>query len=388
MPKILIINGPNLNRLGTRQPDVYGTATLADVETRSRQTAEAAGYELDTFQSNHEGHLIDAIQEHDADGIVINAGALTHYSYALHDAIVDADVPTVEVHISDVKERESWRAESVIGPACVYTIYGRGIDGYTDAINHLIAQLDIPAITIPYGPGPDQRGDLRVPNASSPVMVFIHGGFWRKQWTRDLMDRLAVDATRVGWATWNIEYRRLGTGGGWPVTAFDVAQAIDHLADLQPTYQLNLSRVVLVGHSAGGQLALWAGSRNTRSPQSLGADPLVRATDVIALAAVSDLLEARSFSDGVVDRFLATAQTHTEVYRSASPIDSLPLGVNQILAHGTADEAVPVEQSQSYSRAARQSGDTVIYHEFDGVDHMSLIDPASEAWQTVIAALS
>lgn len=388
MPKLLLVNGPNLNRLGLRDPELYGSTTLPELEHKCFEWARSAGYELEAVQSNHEGVLIDAIQDAQADGIVVNPGALTHYSYALHDAIVDASGPAIEVHISNVKEREPWRANSVVSPACAYTIYGRGIDGYAHAIYRLAATLDLPPVTIPYGGHVDQVADLRVPTENAPVMVFLHGGFWRRHWTRDLMDRLAVDATRAGWATWNVEYRKVGDDGGWPNTGVDVAQAIDHLATLATEYSLDLSRVVLVGHSAGGQLALWAGARNERSQQALGSDPLVQATDVIALAPVSDLMAARSLSNGAVDDFLVTAPTHTEVFREASPIDGLPLGINQIILHGTADEAVPVEQSQSYARAARKSGDTVMYHEFDGVDHMALIDPSLEPWKTALAALA
>lgn len=388
MPKLLLINGPNLNRLGTRQPEVYGSTTLPELEAYCRTAAESDGYDLDTFQSNHEGHIIDAIQNTDADGIVINPGALTHYSYAIHDAILGTDTPAIEVHISNVYEREAWRANSVIGPACSYTIYGRGLDGYAHAIYRLISELDSPSTTLSYGRDPAQVGDLRVPADNSPVMVFVHGGFWRRHWTRDLMDRLAVDATRHGWASWNVEYRRLGAGGGWPTSGVDIAQAVDYLADLSGVYSLDLSRVVLVGHSAGGQLALWAGARQSRPSQSLGADPLVKATDVVGLAPVSDLLNGRDLGDGAVGDYLSSSHTHSDVYRSASPIDALPIGVNQVIVHGTADVRVPVEHSQAYSLAARQAGDPIVYHEFDGIDHMQLIDPASDAWQTALSSLS
>ncbi|MDH5502524.1 MAG: type II 3-dehydroquinate dehydratase [Acidimicrobiia bacterium] len=388
MPKLLLINGPNLNRLGFRDPETYGSTTMAELEELCRGWAGSVGFDLEAMQSNHEGDLIDAIQQHGADGIVINPGAFTHYSYALHDALADSPLPSVEVHISNIKEREAWRANSVVSAACLSTIYGRGIKGYADGIYRLAAHLEMPATTHTFGPDPDQVGDLRVPAPNSPVMVFLHGGFWRHQWTRDLMDRLAVNVAKAGWASWNIEYRRVGTGGGWPTTAVDVGLAIDHLAVLSEDHTLDLSRVVLVGHSAGGQLALWAGSRGHRTSMSPGADPLVPATDVIGLAPISDLRGARSLSDGAVDQFLASARTHTDVYREASPIDFIPVGVNQIIVHGTADTDVPVEQSQAYARAARQAGDAVVYHEFDNVDHMTLIDPASEAWQTALDALT
>ncbi|WKZ82680.1 MAG: type II 3-dehydroquinate dehydratase [Acidimicrobiia bacterium] len=137
--KVLVLNGPNLNLLGTRLPQVYGTATLGEVEDRCRRWGEELGIEVDAFQTNHEGALIDRI--HDAigryDALVINPGALTHYSFALHDAIEAAALPTVEVHISDISQRENWRSVSVIAPACIATVAGMGIAGYRNALEIL-----------------------------------------------------------------------------------------------------------------------------------------------------------------------------------------------------------------------------------------------------------
>jgi 3-dehydroquinate dehydratase-2 len=134
--RVLVINGPNLNLLGARRPDVYGTTTLAELEDCCHRWAEELGIEVETFQSNHEGALIDRL--HDAigrvDGVVINPGALTHSSYCLHDAIEAIALPTVEVHLSDITRRESWRRTSVVAPACVATIAGRGADGYREAL--------------------------------------------------------------------------------------------------------------------------------------------------------------------------------------------------------------------------------------------------------------
>lgn len=144
MPRYLIINGPNLNLLGKRQPEIYGDTTLGELESSCRQWAMEAGHTADTFQSNHEGAIIDRI--HDAegrvDGIIINAGALTHYSYAIHDAIEAVGVATVEVHISDIASREEWRRQSVIRPACIGAISGHGIDGYREAIDMLAESAD------------------------------------------------------------------------------------------------------------------------------------------------------------------------------------------------------------------------------------------------------
>ncbi len=135
--RILLLNGPNLGRLGVRQPEVYGTTTLADVESAAADHAAARGHSLAAFQSNHEGALIDRIEERDYDAIVINPGAFTHYSYAIHDALAGAECPVVEIHISDIMAREEWRRVSVIEPIVSHRIMGHGWRGYLEAIDYL-----------------------------------------------------------------------------------------------------------------------------------------------------------------------------------------------------------------------------------------------------------
>ena len=137
--RFLIINGPNLNLLGKREPDIYGPKTYEDLCALIRQDAEQHGDHASFFQSNHEGALIDMIQQADGrfDAIVINPGAYTHYSYAIHDALRGIDVPAVEVHISDIRQRESWRQISVTAPACRTMIAGHGFDGYLEAMELL-----------------------------------------------------------------------------------------------------------------------------------------------------------------------------------------------------------------------------------------------------------
>lgn len=143
---ILLVNGPNLNLLGEREPDVYGSATLSDVEQLVRDACAPYGVEVMTYQSNWEGALVDFLQEHrgDAQGVILNAGAFTHTSYALHDCIRSLPCPTIEVHISNVHAREEWRRQSVLAPACAGQIVGLGVSGYHYAALHLCSLVARP----------------------------------------------------------------------------------------------------------------------------------------------------------------------------------------------------------------------------------------------------
>ena len=138
--RYLVLNGPNLNLLGEREPGVYGTGTLADLEALVRDAAEELGVSVVFSQSNHEGALVDAIQEArlTCDGVVLNAGAYTHYSYAIRDAIAAVKIPVAEVHISDIHAREEFRHVSVIEPVCAFQICGEGLDGYVRALRLLV----------------------------------------------------------------------------------------------------------------------------------------------------------------------------------------------------------------------------------------------------------
>ena len=141
--KFLIINGPNLNLLGNREPDIYGTGTYETLCRRVQDYAAAHGWEADCFQSNHEGAIIDAIQQAAGvyDGMVINPAAYTHYSYAIYDALQAVDVPAVEVHLSDIRQREPFRQVSVTAPACRGQIVGHGFAGYLEALALLAESL-------------------------------------------------------------------------------------------------------------------------------------------------------------------------------------------------------------------------------------------------------
>jgi 3-dehydroquinate dehydratase-2 len=140
MPRVVVIHGPNLNLLGTREPEVYGTQTLAEIDAAISRVGQFVKWEVETFQSNHEGELIDRIQSAaTADGIIINGGALSHYGLALADALRAVPVPAVEVHLSNIYAREEWRRRSVLSEACVGVIAGLGLNGYIAALHYLAA---------------------------------------------------------------------------------------------------------------------------------------------------------------------------------------------------------------------------------------------------------
>ncbi len=394
MERVLVVNGPNLNLLGTREPDVYGATTLPRLEAMIEAWGADLDLEVVTFQSNHEGAIIDRLHQAvgGVDGVVLNAGAYTHTSYAIHDAILAAGLPTVEVHISNIHAREPWRRVSLTAPACVRVIFGRGLTGYRDALRHLWWRAAWPATTVRYASGSHHEADLRVPDGAGPfpVAVLLHGGAWRDPWTRDLMDGLAVDLARRGWATWNVEYHRVCAGGGWPSTMTDVAAALDHLAEIAGAHHLDLSRVVTVGHEAGGQLALWAGPRPSLVESGQAHRPVVTVTAAVGLAPLADLAAAHrdDVAGGAVEQFLRRSpQDGEDRFALASPAEMLPLGIPQVVVHGAADERVPVDMSRRYAGAAAQAGDSVVYHEIEGAGHDDLTDPASEAWQVVAAEL-
>lgn len=143
MGKILVLNGPNLNLLGTREPEIYGSLTLEDINERLRRRAEAAGLDMECLQSNHEGVLVDAIQAAHGrvDYIILNAAAFTHYSIAIRDAIAAVDVPVIEVHLSNIHQREDFRHKSIIAPVVLGQIAGLGAESYMAALEAIICRI-------------------------------------------------------------------------------------------------------------------------------------------------------------------------------------------------------------------------------------------------------
>jgi acetyl esterase/lipase len=198
----------------------------------------------------------------------------------------------------------------------------------------------------------------------------LHGGYWRARYSKRLMKAASADLARRGVAAWNVEYRRIGRGqgGGWPATLDDVGAAIDHLA-VASGGRLDLGSVTAVGHSAGGQLALWAASR---------AEPVVAVRRVVAQAAVCNVTVAGEpaweFLGGRPDEV-------PERYDAADPMRLVPLGVPTLLVHGAEDETVPVERSRASAEAARAAGDSVDLVEPVPGGHRVHPDPRSEAWR-------
>lgn len=229
-------------------------------------------------------------------------------------------------------------------------------------------------LRISYGSDPAQFAELYLPHRAEHrgTIVVIHGGFWRARYELDLGRPLAADLAAHGFAAWNVEYRRVGNGGGWPSTADDVAAAIDHLAELD----VDTSAVVTIGHSAGGHLAVWTAGRTK---------PRVPVTAAVSQAGVLDLVGAHRehLGAGAVAAFLGgTPADVPDRYRAADPLAAAPLDVPVLCVHTRADVDVPISQSEAY--VAR--GGEAVLREVPG-DHYTLIDPSDESWRLVRDAL-
>jgi acetyl esterase/lipase len=273
---------------------------------------------------------------------------------------------------------------------------GSATTSYTD----LLARPRLQAsVTRSYGPAPNQRAELFLPAGMGPhrVIVLIHGGCWLAQLPgAELMDYMAADLRNRGYAVWNIDYRRIGEdGGGYPGTFLDVAKALDSLRQIAPAYKLDLGNVVVVGHSAGGQLALWAAARSRlpRTSQLYQPNPLPIAA-VVSLAGIDDLQSYRDKGPSAcggaqtIDSLVGPATAlHRDVYADTSPSRLLPIGVKQLVVSGGEDPIVPAEFGIRYAHAAASAGDNVITSTISAAGHFELIDPQSSAWREIEPAI-
>lgn len=360
--RIAVVNGPNLNLLGTRRPEVYGSTTLERLERLLTAWGRPLSAEISHFQSNHEGEIIDHLHSlrDRSDGVLINPGAFTHYSYALADAIEAVEIPTVEVHISNIMKREEWRRRSVVSPVCAATIYGRGIEGYLWGIRHLhYRRIGAPETILRDG---HAVADLRLPEGAGlhPVVVLLHGGGWMGHWRRDQLDGMAVDLQAHGYAALNFEYLPPRADGRFPAV-LEAAYGARRLLSARP--ELDPDRVAILGHSAGGNLALMAAGRW----RAAGEAPRL----AVSVAGVTTLRE-----DSDLDRAYLGGQDP----RAASPRCVVPIGVETLMVHSTDDEMVPPEHSVGYARDASEAGDRVETLILDHGGHLGYLDPGNRAW--------
>jgi acetyl esterase/lipase len=234
-----------------------------------------------------------------------------------------------------------------------------------------------------YGTLDDQIGDLYFLSTLRPLVVcLLHGGFWRMPYGRDQMTAIAQDLTARGFMVWNLEYRRLGMpNGGWPNTFEDVVSVIEHNSSLANDMQLNLSRLVVIGHSAGGQLALMSATNNQADRLRRAANT-VRIAVVVGQAPIADFILAQHLGiggDAIAEFLGGVPKERYPQYLQASPIARLPLRVPQLILHGTEDDIIPIKLSRSYTQAARAAGDPVEVIKLPGTGHMDYLDPSSPA---------
>lgn len=241
-----------------------------------------------------------------------------------------------------------------------------------------------------YGDGQYQFGDLRLPDAEEPypLVIAIHGGYWRSRYDLAYLGHACAALRRRGVATWNIEYRRIGQpGGGWPGTFVDVALAADYVRELVNEYPIDRTRVVAVGHSAGGHLACWLATRHNIAPQSeLHVEYPLALRGVVSLAGVLDLRRAWELqlsANATQELLREPPEAAPARYAATSPIELLPAGVPQTLIHGADDENVPIELSRRYSEVARERGDAVNLIELPKTGHFEIVDPRTSQWRTV-----
>ena len=246
-----------------------------------------------------------------------------------------------------------------------------------------------------YGNDPNQFAELRFPSVkgSFPLLFVVHGGFWQSEYDLSHIGHLCAAFTSRGIITCSIEYRRIGNpGGGWPGTFQDIGLATRSIfRNLSNDSRFDQARTAIIGHSAGGHLALWlVGSHRISKGSPLHNEQKQEIRRAISLGGVSDLRSAwkKKLGHGTVTRLMSgTPEEHPDRYDAGSPIELLPTGARHALVHGTDDDTVPLSQSEAFVEKAEKLGDQSTLVKLDGISHYELIDPESEAWQPVVRAV-
>jgi acetyl esterase/lipase len=287
--------------------------------------------------------------------------------------LVAVGIPTVEVHISNIYEREQWRHHSVIAATAIATIYGRGTVGYINAIDLLTAHVTMPHEIYRYGDGPNDIVDVRRADVAgpAPVTVVVHGGFWRDVWKRDIMAPLCAAVAQLGWSTVNLEYSR--GPGSFPQAIDDVARVLEWVRGNAHTCGFDTNRIVVIGHSAGGYLALKAAHQD---PELAG---------VIALAPVTNLkaLSAARPDDDPAGAFIGCAyDTDPGLWDKAS-LDGDPL-VPVHLIHGMDDDIVAPSHTIDY---VNDHPEVAIQSMIEDLGHLGIIDPLCNGLDAIYASL-
>jgi acetyl esterase/lipase len=275
---------------------------------------------------------------------------------------------------------------------CVGSFARGGSISFADLLGR---ERPAPTRSFAYGPSPQQFGQLWSPSGKGPhpVVIMIHGGCWLASLPGvELMASASEDLRRRGIAVWNIEYRRIGDpGGGYPGTFQDVARAVDYLRVIASKERLDLGRVVVVGHSAGGQLALWAAARRRLSPRDRLFSPNpAPIAGVVSLAGINDLAAYRAtgpYACGgpdTIDQLVGVgARRGQDLYADTSPAALVPIGTRQAVVSGVLDPIVPARFGRAYAAKARAAGDAVQVIDIPGAGHFELIDPRSDAWRRI-----
>lgn len=251
-----------------------------------------------------------------------------------------------------------------------------------------------PDSSLSYGENPDQFGHLYLPEnpKKSPVIILIHGGCWRSSVNLDYFGQAAKHLTQLGIAVWNIEYRRIGNGGGWPHTFLDVAAAADKLKDFSSHFSLDLSRVVAVGHSAGGHLAHWLAARQNLTPKGelFRSNPLLL-KGFIALAGIPDLAEALKAkicsNEAPKELMGGFPESYPERYSQGSPSELAPLNSKQIFIQGINDDTVHLAYIEDYVAKAKARQEDIELNKLENTGHFELVIASTSQWRVVEQAI-